>query len=259
MKKLTHILLFALYLAILNPAHARPDPKNREYVEIRVYHFANSAQESLIDAYLQNNLVPYLHSQNLKNIGVFKAIANDTATDKRIFVLIPYKSLKDWQKLLLQPSNGSSGSAEYVNAGYDKPPYSRIETIFLRAFSTMPKLSAPKLSGPKSERVYELRSYESATERLFRNKVQMFNEGGETQIFSRLGFNAVFYGEVIYGSRMPNLMYMTSFENMKARMEHWAAFGSDPEWKKLSGMAEYQKNVSKQDIMFLRATDYSDL
>ena len=32
---------------------------------------------------------------------------------------------------------------------------------------------------------------------------------------------------------MPNLMYMTSFENKAARDEHWKTFGSDPEWKKL--------------------------
>jgi hypothetical protein len=36
--------------------------------------------------------------------------------------------------------------------------------------------------------------------------------GGEVPLFVRLGFNAVFYGEVIVGSHMPNLMYMTTFE-----------------------------------------------
>jgi hypothetical protein len=87
----------------------------------------------------------------------------------------------------------------------------------------------------------------------------MFNEGGEMDIFSRLGFNAVFYGQVMYGAKMPNLMYMTSFDNMKAREEHWAAFRSDAAWKTLSGMKEYQKNVSKSEITFLRPTDYSDL
>ena len=123
----------------------------------------------------------------------------------------------------------------------------------------MPKITPSKLTGTKSERVYELRSYESASERLYRNKVRMFNQGGEIDIFSRLAFNPVFYGEVIFGSKMPNLMYMTSFDNMKSRDEHWKAFGEDPAWKKLAAMPEYQKNVSHSDIYFLRPADYSEL
>ena len=87
----------------------------------------------------------------------------------------------------------------------------------------------------------------------------MFNEGGEVALFARLHFNALFYGEVIAGSAMPNLMYMTSFENKSDRDEHWKAFGNDPEWKKLSARKEYQNNVSKITIEFLRPTEYSDL
>src|SRR5690606_5059590 len=103
----------------------------------------------------------------------------------------------------------------------------------------------PKLNSPKNQRVYELRSYESASENIFRNKVHMFNEGGEIDIFTKLNFNAVFYSEVIAGSQMPNLMYMTTFENMTERDAHWAAFRVDPDWTKLSSLSEYKNNVSR--------------
>ena len=118
---------------------------------------------------------------------------------------------------------------------------------------------APQLKGPKSERVYELRSYESASEKIYWNKVKMFNAGGEIKLFDRLGFNGIFYGEVVFGSKMPNLMYMTSFENKEERDLHWKTFGSDPAWKELSSKPGYQHNVSKHDITFLQATSYSDL
>lgn len=123
----------------------------------------------------------------------------------------------------------------------------------------MPKIEKSGLTGSKGNRVYELRSYESATEKIFKNKVRMFNQGGEIALFQRLGFNAIFYGEVIFGSKMPNLMYMTSFENKAARDEHWKTFGNDPEWKKLSSLPEYQNNVSKIEIVYLTPADYSDL
>jgi hypothetical protein len=123
----------------------------------------------------------------------------------------------------------------------------------------MPQLEVPKHSTPVNERIYELRSYEGHTEKIFKNKVKMFNDGDEVGLFKRLGFNAVFYAEVIAGSRMPNLMYMTTFPNKASRDDHWKAFSSDPQWKTLSGMSEYKNNVSKIDIYFLHPTDYSDI
>lgn len=122
----------------------------------------------------------------------------------------------------------------------------------------MPSFAIPSLKSSKDERIYELRSYESATEKLFKNKVDMFNRGGEIALFQKLNFNAVFYGEVIFGAQMPNLIYMTSFENKKERDEHWNTFANDPEWKKLSALQEYQNNVSKIDIIFLRSLNYSN-
>src|SRR5690606_21747976 len=153
----------------------------------------------------------------------------------------------------------SSGAAlAYRDATFDNPPYQRMETILLSAFKLHPQLTKPSLKGPRADRVYELRSYEGHTEKIFTNKAHMFYEGGEIHLFERLGFNAIFYGEVIAGSRMPNLMYMTSFENMADRDQHWKTFGADPEWKKLSSMPMYQKNVSHIDINLLRPTSYSD-
>jgi hypothetical protein len=86
----------------------------------------------------------------------------------------------------------------------------------------------------------------------------MFNEGGEVGLFKRLNFNAVFYAQVLAGNKMPNLMYMTTFENMQDREAHWKAFGDDPFWKKLSSLPEYQHNVSHADIIFLHPVAYSD-
>jgi hypothetical protein len=148
---------------------------------------------------------------------------------------------------------------DYLDAIYTDVPYSRIESMLLQAFKDMPQLALPDLKSPRNERVYELRSYEGHTEKIFTNKVHMFNEGGEINIFKKLGFNAIFYAEVIAGPHMPNLMYMTSFENQASRDAHWKSFSDDPDWKKLSGRAEYKNNVSKINIYFLRAADYSDI
>jgi hypothetical protein len=103
-----------------------------------------------------------------------------------------------------------------------------------------------------------LRSYESATEAYYKNKVEMFNAGGEIKLFDRLAFNAVFYGEVISGAKMPNLMYLTTFDNQESRDQHWKSFGESPEWKELIAMEKYKNNMSHIDITFLYPTAYSD-
>jgi hypothetical protein len=253
------ILLFCIIShAFSLPAKA---PK-RSYFEIRVYHFGNQQQENVLDNYLKNALVPALHRNKIREIGVFKALENDTAADKKIYVLIPYKSLDQFLEMAgkLQKDNAyQQAGSEYINAPYTQPVYTRMETILLKAFSGMPFLAKPNLDNTREDNVYELRSYEGHTEKIYHNKVDMFNKGDEIGLFKRLGFNAVFYGEVVAGARMPNLMYMTSFNNKQERDAHWKTFIDDSQWKKLSSDPGYQHNVSKIDIYFLRATDYSDL
>jgi hypothetical protein len=255
MKK--YLIFFApLFFILISEAKV----PSREFYEIRIYHVKNDAQEKRVEDYLQNALLPALHTAGISKIGVFKPIEKDTA-DRKVYLMIPYASLEDVtriQEKLNKDKTYNSKGAEYLDTKYDNPTFNRIETIFLQAFSHQPLLQTPELTSNRNERVYELRSYEGYSEKIFKNKVQMFNEGGEVTLFKRLGFNAVFYAEVIAGSRMPNLMYMTTFENQASRDAHWKTFVDDPEWKKLSSMPEYKNNVSKIDIFFLRPASYSD-
>jgi len=235
----------------------------REYYEIRIYTLKDKSQEEKVEKFLKGAFLPALHRAGIGKVGVFKPVETDTAAyGKRVYVFIPYSSMDQFTKLpetLQKDKQYESAGGEYLTAAYDNPPYVRMQSILLLAFTDMPKMEAPKLTSSVSERIYELRSYEGHTEKIFKNKVQMFNEGGEIDLFRRLGFNAVFYAEVLSGGRMPNLMYMTTFENKASRDEHWKAFSSDPQWKKLSAMPEYQHNVSKIEIFFLHPTEYSDI
>jgi len=167
--------------------------------------------------------------------------------------------IEEIEASLAKDKKYQEAGAAYINAAFDNPPYERIESILLQAFSKQPDLFVPKFNTPKSEQIFELRSYQSATEKIHRKKVEMFNEGGETGIFKEIGANAVFYGQVISGSDMPNLVYMTSYENMKSNKDHWSAFGNHPDWKKLSGMEEYKNTVSHIDKYMLHPTNYSDI
>ncbi|MBC7744988.1 MAG: NIPSNAP family protein [Flavobacterium sp.] len=255
-------ILIALILLSAFSKKGMSQTKARSFYEIKVYHIQGKDQENLIDGYLKDAYLPALGRRGFKNVGVFKPIGNDTLKDQRIYVLIPFKSLNefiDLPKQLERDALYKKAGAPYLGVTYNKPAYKRLESILLQAFPEMTHLKVPALKNSSKERVYELRSYEGYSEEIYDNKVRMFNEGGEVKLFERLGFNAVFYASVIAGGQMPNLMYMTTFEDMTSREEHWKTFGNDPEWKKLSTMEKYQNNVSHIDITFLRPTDYSGI
>jgi len=259
--RFSFLLILSVATLLVQSCFSANRTARREFYQLTVYHFNTDEQEKIIDNYLQKALLPALHKMEFKNIGVFKNKANDTIVDKTIYVLMSLKSLDDVVRvtaMLNADSNYQNGGAEYIKATHTTPTYSRIETVLLHAFPLAPTLKLPELKGPKRERVYELRSYESATEKIFQNKVKMFNDGDEIGLFKRLNFNATFYGEVVAGGKMPNLMYMTCHEDTLARKANWKAFVDDPQWKKLTSMPEYKNNVSHIDIFFLYPTEYSD-
>lgn len=235
--------------------------QKRAYYQFKIYTLSSDAQVAITDAYLKDAYLPALKRTGIANIGVFKPKTIETDSIKKIYVLIPYVSLAQFQssdKAILKDRIHNAAGAEYSNASYDHPPFVRKESVLLYAFEKMPKLRPSPLTSPRKDRVYELRSYESPTEALYRNKVHMFNEGGEVALFEQLGFNAVFYGEVLSGANMPNLMYMTTFENQESRDAHWKAFGESAVWSKLKVDPFYQNNMSKNDSRLLYPTDYSD-
>jgi hypothetical protein len=252
------VILFAITsFGITNQTIAQ----TREFYQIKTYILNSEEQVKSTDKFLKEAYLPGLKKLGIINIGVFKPKSIATDTLKKIIVVIPFKSITQFQDLdekLAKDKVYLVAGAEYLNANYKQPPYQRIESILLKAFKDHPFLTIPKLDSPKINRVYELRSYESATEAFHANKVDMFNAGGEVNIFNQLGFNAVFYGQVILGAKMPNLMYMTTFANQENRDDHWKAFSASPEWKDLNLIEKYKNNVSHIDIAFLYPSDYSD-
>lgn len=233
---------------------------NNGIFQIRIYHLKNNEEVKATDHFLQTAFLPALHRFGIKNIGVFKPIANDTAADKIIYVLTSFSSLDQWMKITerLDADVAYKSSAEnFLHADSKNPPFTRMESILLQPFSGQTFLKIPKTKNP--DRVFELRSYESPTWHLADKKRAMFNKD-EMGIFNRLGFDPVFYGEVISGNRMPNLMYMPIFKSVEDRNAQWKVFGNDPKWKEISAdpFNENKVSVTHIDSILMHSTDYSD-
>jgi hypothetical protein len=256
MRVLFSILIFFLLATLAC------DTEERYYYQIKFYRLADESQEKRMDSYLKDAYIPAMNRAGVEHVGVFKPIEEDTVTGNIIVVFVPFNSLEQLEALQAfldkDPIYQEEGR-DFIEAAHDQPPYERLETTLLKSFWLMPTYHVPDHSTPAGEQIYELRSYESATEKLHRLKVEMFNEGGEIALFAKLDFKAVFYGSVISGAHMPNLMYMTSFENPESNSEHWDAFRNDPDWLEMKELERYANTVSHIDRWLLHPTDYSGI
>ncbi len=130
----------------------------------------------------------------------------------------------------------------------------------MHAFAKIPGITLPKETASKGARIFEMRTYESATDQDHKRKVEMM-QSGEQAIFEKAGFEQVFYGDSLIGGHLPNLTYMLSFPNLTERDKCWAAFRDAPAWKAMSSDPHYafEEIVSNITNIILTPTAYSQI
>jgi len=219
--------------ALLNMQSAGESGGNA-YLEVKTWRLHNSgeSQGTRVSQFLQSGLFPSLTRAGAKPVGAF---SNFIGPDGPYYVTVTqFASFASVQESLTKmgADDEYQHQLETLGAGAQFP-FVRVESSFLRCFDKMPQAVIPPATAGSSH-VFELRIYESPTPLTLSRKVGMFN-GGEMQIFQRLGMRPIFFGETIIGPKQPNLMYMLSYDDLAARDRLWQAFSQDPEWKKLSG------------------------
>lgn len=237
--------------------HINPDQDIQEYIELRVYTLKDAVQQTLVEDFY-HAVIPVYNRRGVKSVGVFTAL--EPSDQLKLYVLIPYQSMAHFaevaDKLECDAIYQSLGKP-YLHAAADQPAYERIESSLMKAFTGFPSLQAPE----KKERIFELRQYQSPTEAAGKKKIEMFNAQGEIEIFKRLAFHPVFWGETIIGPLRPNLTYMVTFDNLAAKDALWASFIDDEEWKKISVVPGYSNELLLNLIVstVLVPTTYSQI
>ena len=247
-------------LAGAPPALDAQEP-GRDLYELRSYHLRRGPRERLMADYVRDALIPALRRHGTGPVGAFNvAIGPDAPT---LHLLIPHPSLASVVALpdrLAADAEYKKAGAPVLDAPATEPPYDRVESSLLLAFTSMPRLSLPPQLAAGRGRLFELRRYESHSEAASRTKIGVFNDA-EIAIFRRAGMHPVFFGQTIVGSRMPNLTYLLAYDDMAARDAQWSAFGRDPEWRAIAAKPEFSDPaiVSSISSMFLRPAGYSQI
>jgi hypothetical protein len=240
---------FVPALAVGGSLISGAESKAPSIYEIRTIQLRNTLdnQRSRLTDFLQHTAAPAFARAGIAPCAWFSTmIAEETPS---IVTIASYPSLGAMEEQRAK----LSADAEYKKAltAYNAQPglnYERIDSVLGRAFRSVPEMIVPTDVAGRPGRVFELRRYESNNATTLAQKIKMF-ESGEIAIFQRLGMRPVFFAETIVGARMPNLVYMLSFDDLASREKLWKAFGSDPEWQKLRVVpgntdAEIVSNIS---------------
>ena len=231
----------------------------RQLIELRWYHLLPGAKQRAFSAYLRDAAIPAMNRAGVTPVGAFTVMYGTNAPS--MLLALTHKSmdtvvgLRD--RMAADQAHATAGAA-VVDAPLSEPPYVRVESTLLRAIDAMPTVEPAAGVGGTAPRIYELRIYESHSDKAALNKLKMFN-AGEVPIFRRVGLTPVFFGETILGQQMPSLVYMLTFADMAARDAAWAKFGPDPEWRTLSADPQYRENVSAISDIILRPAPFSQI
>lgn len=236
---------------------AQPKSGGNHFYELRTYELRSDMQPGRINDYFQKNLIPAMNRLGIGPVGCFSVISG--MRSPALIVVIDYPSMAEAQAGMEK----LAGDAELAKAAKalevaGQFPYVRYESALLKAFDGHPKIEVPPTDEKRAPRVFEMRTYESHTATSLRNKIEMFNQE-EIKIFRDCGFAPVFFGETVFGTKMPNLTYMVGFDNMAAREKAWDTFRVNPDWerirnKPLWGDPEAVTNITAS---YLRPTAFS--
>ena len=240
----------------LSRADTASSKSQLQYYELRKYILKSPEKQKLILDYLTAAEIPALNRIGIAPVGVFKMLEPDTPD---LYVLLLHNSLNSVlaaSSLIDSDPQYRKDYAKILNAPISDPAYERISTSLLLAFDHMPRLEIPTKA---DTRIFQLRIYESHNSIKATKKVEMFNTGGEIDLFRKNGLNPVFFGQAIIGPDLPNLTYMLAFDNIEQKDKSWDSFIKSPGWEKLKADPYYKDTVSKVTNILLRPAPCSQL
>lgn len=249
----TSAIAGAASTALLRGAHHE---KQQGYLELITFDVLNNSRRGQLEQFLGNTVIPGLNRLGCHPVGVFRPRYG--AHGSQLFMLVPHPTIDSfltaWEKL--QATDAFQAAADTAMA---EPLYERMESSLLKTFSHMPEIEIPESVKGVGGRIFELRTYESHNRLKATRKVEMFNEGGEIQIFRNVGLHPVFFGQTLAGPLMPNLVYMLAFKDMAERDKNWGQFSNDPDWQKLRQDDRYSGTVSAITDVILSASPVSQI
>jgi hypothetical protein len=233
------------------------EPAPRRHYELRTYELRNDINPGRLRTFYKDALLPALARAGA---GTVALLTPDTGFPSQSLVaVIEYPSLAAVDAVARRlDADAPYDEARRAFETGDTLPYIRYDSRLMRAFSAHPAIEVPPADASRPARMFELRTYEARSASALERKVAMFNEA-EITLFRSIGMTPVFFGENIFGTRLPSLTYMLTFDDIAARTKAWATFRTHPEWQRINKDARYDVlgAVSVTNVAYLSPLPFS--
>jgi hypothetical protein len=231
----------------------------RRHYELRTYELRSDVSSTGLRNFYKDALLPAYTRAGAGTVGLFSPETGFPS--QSLLVLLEYPSLAAVQSVgeKLEGDSAFMSAQRAFETGTDLP-YLRYDSRLMRAFTGHASVEVPPGPVSRPARVFELRTYEARSATALECKIAMFNEA-EIALFRSLDMTPVFFGENLFGTRLPSLTYMLTFEDMTARYKAWSAFGASPDWQRINKDEKYAANgsVTVTNVAYLRPLPFSQV
>ena len=225
---------------------------DKEIYEWRIYTLTGDG--TALDNFFKDVLIPAYNRYKV-SVGAFSLYKQEEREQR--YLMFVYPDLMTYNKVrqdVWNDTNFQDAARSFFEASAPNPVYSEYETYICEAFDKIPKIRIPD----KSRTLFEFRCYHSPNEDANKRKINMFNTE-EIALFDKVGINSVCYGEILSGTRMPALIYLTWHKDEETRNGAWAAFEAHPDWKEMRVRPEYKNTATRNQVKLLSPMLYSQL
>jgi len=231
----------------------------RQFTSIQKYTVKDLEKRQQLVDFFGKCLIPALNAGGIKGIGIFIPMEKEEKYQLNVFVVIPHASPASFLSMrqqLLADSGFRKNGAALFDTNSKNPLFTDCTAALLWNFAYMPVIETHNLG---KDRVFQLRRYRSFNLERHNAKMDMFEAGGELRIFRETGLNPIFFGDTLFGNKLPNLAYMIGCENMEAHDAAWKKFIAHPDWIVLKGNPKYADTATEIDKVMLRPSAESQI
>ena len=222
----------------------------KQIYEWRIYTLTGDG--AILDDFFKETLIPAYNRQDI-TVGAFSLFKQEEKEQR--YLLFVYPDLMTYNKVrqaVWDDADFQKAAGPFFEASAPNPVYSEFETNICEAFDKIPEMRMPD----KNRTLFEYRCYHSPNEDANKRKIKMFNLE-EIDLFDKVGINSVCYGEILSGTRMPALIYLTWHKDEDTRNEAWKVFGGHPDWQLIRSKPEYKNTATNNLVKLLSPMPYS--
>ena len=222
----------------------------KQIYEWRIYTLTGDG--AVLDDFFKKTLIPAYNRCDV-SVGAF-SLYQQSEIEQR-YLLFVYPDLNTYNKVRQTVWNDAvfrDAARPFFEETAPNPAYSEFETYLCEAFDKVPEIRIPD----KSRTLFEFRCYHSPNEDANQRKIKMFNTE-EIDLFDKVGINSVCYGEILAGTRMPALIYLTWYKDEVTRNSAWSDFSAHPDWAAIRNKPEYKNTATNNIAKLLSPMPYS--